>query len=172
LTPFKSKELLPKTAEILNIPEEECKAVIDFYYDKLRSSLSKLEFPSIDLEGLGKFYLKEDYANKAIKRYERMIAHYIKKNQTTKIKFLIKTLELYIQQIKDCISMVDIERKKRDLIIKYKQWYVNNKQHKDTEDYKRVAEYFKKLLQLYSKFPQDKLNFQPPVIDMQKVQSL
>lgn len=59
MRPTKVKDLLPGFAMKMNRPVEEVSAVVSFYYKNLRSKLSSLTYPSVQIENLGTFYIKE-----------------------------------------------------------------------------------------------------------------
>lgn len=59
MRPTKVKDLLPGFAMKMNRPVEEVSAVVSFYYKNLRSKLSSLTYPSVQIENLGTFYVKE-----------------------------------------------------------------------------------------------------------------
>ena len=59
MRPTKVKELLPSFAMEMERPVDEVSAVVGFYYKSIRSKLSSLASPSIQLENLGTFYIKQ-----------------------------------------------------------------------------------------------------------------
>jgi nitrogenase subunit NifH len=58
LRPKKAKELIPKVAVELDIPEQLVKDVTDFYWQEIRKSLSGLKHSRVHLTNLGDFTIK------------------------------------------------------------------------------------------------------------------
>ncbi len=53
MRPTKSKELIKKTADELNLSEELINDVVDFYYSVVKNKIETLSSPTIFLHGLG-----------------------------------------------------------------------------------------------------------------------
>jgi nucleoid DNA-binding protein len=58
LRPKKAKELIPKVAAELNLPEQMVKDITDFYWGEIRKSLSGLKHNRVHLTNLGDFTIK------------------------------------------------------------------------------------------------------------------
>lgn len=59
MRPTKVKELLPSFAMEMNRPVDEVSAVVGFYYKTIRAKLSSLASPSVQIDNLGTFYIKQ-----------------------------------------------------------------------------------------------------------------
>ena len=57
----------------MNKSVEEVDAVMSFFYKTLRSRLSSLENPTVVVQNLGNFYIKENTLDNTIKQYERVL---------------------------------------------------------------------------------------------------
>lgn len=120
MRPTKAKTLIPKTAELTGISEEDCKKVIDFYYKTVREHVTTLKEPFLCLEKLGKFYLLERKTAKTQSRDERLLNHFKKKlidaeekgNKTFKVKEVIRQLEEHLSQIDHCQEVIMNNRDK------------------------------------------------------------
>lgn len=71
--PNKFRNLLPSFAMEMNRSVEEVDAVMSFFYKTLRSRLSSLENPTVHVQNLGNFYIKENTLDNTIKQYERVL---------------------------------------------------------------------------------------------------
>lgn len=77
MKPQKVKNLIPELAKKFQLSEEEIKSVLDVYWDKVRKTLSSLEYNHINLKGLGSFNVKPWMIDKKIKMNETVIDRYI-----------------------------------------------------------------------------------------------
>ena len=66
MRPTKSKDLIKKTAEQLNLPEEMVSDVVDFYYSVVIKKIENLDSPTIFLHGLGTLRLSRRKLKKSI----------------------------------------------------------------------------------------------------------
>ena len=67
MIPKKSKIFLKKTSEDLDIKESIIEDVIDFYWKKVRISLSKLDYIKVNVLNLGSFKIRKSKI-KAVKQ--------------------------------------------------------------------------------------------------------
>ena len=77
MKPKKVKDLIPELAKKWQLSEEQVKSVLDVYWDKVRKTLSSLEYNHINLRGLGSFNVKPWMVEKKIKVNEAIIDRYI-----------------------------------------------------------------------------------------------
>ena len=59
MNPNKVRNLIPSFAMDIGRPVEEVQTVISFYYKTLRQKLTALDSVNVQVENLGKFYIKE-----------------------------------------------------------------------------------------------------------------
>tara|TARA_B110000908_G_C9987756_1_gene328360 strand:+ start:304 stop:660 length:357 start_codon:yes stop_codon:yes gene_type:complete len=83
---------------------------LTFYYAKLRSKLSNLEFPRIHVDGLGTFYLRKAKLDKSVKRGKSILGNLAKRTysgfaKSEDIQKDIEQMERALQQMeKDILS--------------------------------------------------------------------
>lgn len=78
--PKKAKTYIPITAKKLEMDEGVVKAVVDFYFSRLRKSMSDLEFHRIQVEGLGRFNSMHNELTKVEMKYLGQLSHMTGKN--------------------------------------------------------------------------------------------
>ena len=69
--PKKSKDLIPKVAENLSLPEDLVKDFIKFYWEKVRSTLSSLDHVKVHVHNLGDFNIKHWKIDETIASYQK-----------------------------------------------------------------------------------------------------
>lgn len=96
-------------------PVHEVAAVIGFYYKNLRQKLSSLESPSVQIENLGTFYIKEKALDSDILKANR-ISDSLSGNtiQEYAMKQNIKSKQEMMVKVK---GMLDLERLRRRSVI-------------------------------------------------------
>ena len=73
MIPHKAKNLTKDIAEELNISKTLVDDLIEFYYKDVRENLSELNYPRINIEGLGQFVIRANGVHKAIPKYEKAL---------------------------------------------------------------------------------------------------
>ena len=79
MNPKKYKEFKKNIAEEVGVHQSVVDDFIAFYYSKLRKHLSNLEFPRIQVDGLGTFVLRKSKLDKAIKKNKSMLGNIAKR---------------------------------------------------------------------------------------------
>jgi nucleoid DNA-binding protein len=93
LKPTKGKELIKKTAQQLNLPEEMVSDVVEFYYSIVTRKIENLENATIFLHGLGTLRLSRRKLEKNIERMQKLLESNSQEDFKKVIKFnLSKTL--------------------------------------------------------------------------------
>ena len=82
LNPKKHKEFKKGIAEQVGVHSDVVDNIVMFYYGQLRKSLSNLDFPIIDVAGLGSFYLRKSKLNRAIKKNKDILGNLEKRTYT------------------------------------------------------------------------------------------
>lgn len=99
MIPKKANKFYKETAEDLNIEESLVEDIVEFFYKEVRTTLSNLSHPRINVEGLGHFVAKSSLIKKAIPRYIKSLqthdtstfsAYFNKKKIEQKVELLIK----------------------------------------------------------------------------------
>lgn len=73
MKPTKSKDLIQKTAQQLNLPVEMVADVVDFYYSVVIKKIEELKDPTIFLHGLGTLKLSRRKLENNIKNLEKLL---------------------------------------------------------------------------------------------------
>jgi len=93
LKPTKGKELIKKTAQELNLPEEMVKDVVEFYYSIVTRKIENLENATIFLHGLGTLRLSRRKLKNSIEKMQKLLESNSQEDFKKVIKFnLSKTL--------------------------------------------------------------------------------
>lgn len=107
MIPKKSSKLYSTVAEDLNISASLVQDLIEHSYKELRTLLTNLEYPRINMEGLGHFVAKTTLIRRDIPRYKQRLenhdtstfgAYYNKKMMEVKLDLLIKLEEKIVVQ--------------------------------------------------------------------------
>lgn len=76
MTPTPLYNFISNVAEDFDIPEEELKIIIDYFYKKLKKNLSSLEYVNIEWPGFGtmycQYYNMKEYLEKLERKLERV----------------------------------------------------------------------------------------------------
>lgn len=97
MKPKKSRLLYQEISEEKDLPKHLVENLIDFYYKNVRTLLSELHHPRINITGLGIFTAREGAIKKAIPRFQKYLenhdtstysAYYNKKMLEEKLEFL------------------------------------------------------------------------------------
>jgi|688.fasta_scaffold747322_1 nucleoid DNA-binding protein len=107
MIPKKANSLYTEVAEDLNIDKQLLENTIDFFYKEIRTLLSNLAHPRINVNGLGQFVVKSYSVKKGIEKYTRQLenhdtstfsAYFNKKSIETKLDLLIKMEKVLVEQ--------------------------------------------------------------------------
>ena len=79
MNPKKYKEFKRNIAEEVGVHQSVVDDFIAFYYAKLRKHLSNLQYPRIQVDGLGTFILRKSKLDKAIKKNKSMLGNIAKR---------------------------------------------------------------------------------------------
>ena len=121
MKPKKVKNLIPELAQKLQLSEEEVKSVLDVYWDKVRKTLSSLEYNNINLKGLGSLNVKQWMIEKKLRMNKCIIDRYIENPTSgglTIINNLSKDnlkLEVAMEKVKEAnIKKENIKHERRN----------------------------------------------------------
>jgi len=79
VNPKKHKEFKKGIAEEVGVHQQVVDDFISFYYSKIRKKLSTLDYPRINVEGIGTFYLRKGRLETAIKKHKSMLGNVAKR---------------------------------------------------------------------------------------------
>ncbi len=112
MNPKKHKDFKEGIAEEVGVHPQVVDDFISFYYGKLRKKLSALEYPRINVDGLGTFYLRKTKLENSIKKNKSMLGNLTKRTyngyaQSENIQSNIEQMSKALDQME-----ADILRKK------------------------------------------------------------
>ena len=117
MIPKKSSVLYKELAEEINIPIELVEDLIQTYYKTLRTELSNLSQPRINVDGLGQFVARQALIKKSIDRYKKVLDSH--DTSTFRAYYNKKMLEEKVQKLESLdIKIKAQNQKKQDLINK------------------------------------------------------
>ena len=76
MIPKKASKLYRQTAEELNVEETLVENFVEFLYKNVRSCLSNLAYPRINVEGLGHFNTKASWVRRSIERSTNLLENH------------------------------------------------------------------------------------------------
>jgi len=79
VNPKKHKDFKAGIAEEVGVHPQVVDDFITFYYGKLRKKLSALEYPRINVDGLGTFYLRKTKLENSIKKNKSTLGNLTKR---------------------------------------------------------------------------------------------
>lgn len=115
MRPTKVKELLPGFAMSMNRPVDEVSAVVSFYYKTVRAKLTSLASPSVQIDNLGTFYIKQRALDHDLERTQKLIDHL--SSLTITEHEMKKSLRNRVELMNAVKQMLSIEKERRVQII-------------------------------------------------------
>jgi len=110
MNPRKPKRIYDNVSEELNVSKDLVEDLVEFYYKDVRRLLTNLEYPRINIDGLGQFVIKPKTVYGAIDRINKSLdnhdtstfkAYHNKKGMESKLELLLKlTTKLKEAEIK------------------------------------------------------------------------
>jgi len=112
MKPKKARDLHQEHSEENNISKDLVEDLVDFYYKNVRTLLSELYHPRINITGLGLFTAREGAIKKAIPRFE----NYLKNHDTSTYSayYNKKMLEEKIEFLQCLSEQIDSEKKRKE----------------------------------------------------------
>jgi 4-alpha-glucanotransferase len=112
MNPKKSSTLYKEVSEENNVVEVLVSDLIDFYYKELRTQLSDLKYPRINVDGLGQFVIKEKLAEVYIAKLSKMLpTHDV---STFRAYHNKKSMEEKLQLLMDVTIKIEEERHRKE----------------------------------------------------------
>ncbi len=113
MIPKKSNELYKELAEEFDIPAELVEDLIQSFYKSLRTEITNLSHPRINVEGLGQFVAKPGLVRKSIDRYTKALSSH--DTSTFKAYYNKKMLEEKVEALEKLNSkLIEKEFKKQE----------------------------------------------------------
>lgn len=134
MRPTKAKTFIPEVATQTELPEELVTAVINFYWQEVRRSLSGLKHSRVHITNLGDFVIKHWKLEEKIMRLERF-EEYNRQRGLQQMTARFKTAETLFD-LKSLRSIMEEEKQRAEFIKMHKKTcYVNKGQpDQDLED--------------------------------------
>ena len=124
MIPKKSSVLYKELAEEINIPIELVEDLIQTYYKTLRTELSNLSQPRINIDGLGQFVARQALIKKSIDRYKKVLDSH--DTSTFRAYYNKKMLEEKVQKLESLEIKIKAQNQK-------KQDFINKKNESSTK---------------------------------------
>lgn len=99
----------------MNRPVEEVSAVVSFYYKTVRAKLTSLASPSVQIDNLGTFYIKQRALDNDLERTQKLIDHL--SSLTITGHEMKKSLRQRMELMNSVKQMLNIEKERRIQII-------------------------------------------------------
>jgi hypothetical protein len=118
MIPKKSTQLFKELAEEQNVPLELIQDLIEEYYKNVRSNLTSLSHPRINVEGLGQFVARPGLIKKSIQRYKKALSDH--DTSTFKAYYNKKMLEEKVESLEKIDKKLDETELKKEQFKKTK----------------------------------------------------
>ena len=114
MKPKKARLLYQEISEENDLSKDLVENLVDFYYKNVRTLLSELYHPRINITGLGIFTAREGAVKKAIPRFEK----YLKNHDTSTYSayYNKKMLEEKVDFLYSIKEQIDSEKKRKEYI--------------------------------------------------------
>jgi hypothetical protein len=124
LKPIKAKTLIPKVAELTHIHEDAVAAIINFYWQEVRKSLSGLKHSRVHLTNLGDFTIKYWKLDDKISKLEKFEEYNRQKGlqqmtarfKTVETLFDLKQLKAVVEEEKQRAAFIKLHKKTTHVI--------------------------------------------------------
>ncbi len=118
MKPKKARHLYQEISEENDLSKDLVESLIDFYYKNVRTLLSELHHPRINITGLGLFTARENAIKNAIPRFKK----YLKNHDTSTYTayYNLKKLEEKIEFLQCISKQIDSEKKRKEEFKKLK----------------------------------------------------
>lgn len=118
MNPKKARLLYQEISETEDVPKQLVENLIDFYYKNVRTLLSELYHPRINITGLGLFTARDRAITKAIPKFEKYLENH--DTSTYSAYYNKKMLEEKIEFLHSIKEQIEAEKKRKQQFIKKK----------------------------------------------------
>jgi len=119
MKPKKARLLYKEISEQKDISSNLVENLLDFYYKNVRTLLSELHHPRINITGLGIFTARERAIKKAIPRFEKYLENH--DTSTYSAYYNKKMLEEKIEFLNSIKEQIDSEKERKEKFLKTKE---------------------------------------------------
>jgi nucleoid DNA-binding protein len=127
LKPIKAKTFIPEVAKQTGLDEETTTAIINYYWQEVRKSLSGLKHSRVHVSNLGDFVIKHWKLDEKITKLERF-EEYNRQKGLQQMTARFKTAETLFD-LKSLKSIMDQEKQRAEFIKHHKKTLNDTKQH-------------------------------------------
>jgi uncharacterized Fe-S cluster-containing MiaB family protein len=118
MNPKKARLLYQEISETEDVPKQLVENLLDFYYKNVRTLLSELYHPRINITGLGLFTARDRAITKAIPKFEKYLENH--DTSTYSAYYNKKMLEEKIEFLHSIKEQIEAEKKRKQQFIKKK----------------------------------------------------
>jgi hypothetical protein len=118
MNPKKARLLYEEVSETKDVPKQLVENLLDFYYKNVRTLLSELYHPRINITGLGLFTARDRAITKAIPKFEKYLENH--DTSTYSAYYNKKMLEEKIEFLHSIKEQIEAEKKRKEQFIKEK----------------------------------------------------
>lgn len=129
MNPKKARLLYQEISETEDVPKQLVENLLDFYYKNVRTLLSELYHPRINITGLGLFTARDRAITKAIPKFEKYLENH--DTSTYSAYYNKKMLEEKIEFLHSIKEQIEAEKERKEKFLKEK-----NGLKKDLEEQK------------------------------------
>lgn len=132
MIPKKSSLLYKELSEEMDLSQDLIQDVIEFYYKEIRSNLTGLKHPRINVDGLGQFVVRAHAVRKAIPRLKKILETH--DTTTFSAYFNKKMLEEKVEALENIEKQIVSLEQKKEAIQKQKDEYIKKNLEGPKED--------------------------------------
>jgi nucleoid DNA-binding protein len=122
MIPKKSSLLYKELSEEMDLPQDLIQDFIEFYYKEIRSNLTGLKHPRVNVDGLGQFVVRTHAVRKAIPRLKKILETH--DTTTFSAYFNKKMLEDKVEALENVEKQIVSLEEKKEAIQKQKDEYI------------------------------------------------
>ncbi len=122
MIPKKSSLLYKELSEEMDLPQDLIQDFIEFYYKEIRSNLTGLKHPRVNVDGLGQFVVRTHAVRKAIPRLKKILETH--DTTTFSAYFNKKMLEDKVEALENVEKQIVSLEQKKEAIQKQKDEYI------------------------------------------------
>jgi len=118
MNPKKARLLYQEISETEDVPKQLVENLLDFYYKNVRTLLSELYHPRINITGLGLFTARDRAITKAIPKFEKYLENH--DTSTYSAYYNKKMLEEKIEFLHSIKEQIEAEKERKEKFLKEK----------------------------------------------------
>lgn len=124
MKPKKARLLYQQVSEEKDLSNNLTENLIEFYYKNIRTLLSELHHPRINITGLGLFIARSSSINKAVPRFEKYLNNH--DTSTYSAYYNKKMLEQKVKCLHSIKDQIEVEKKRKEQFLKTKNGFKKN----------------------------------------------